>query len=88
MTFAVGWPLSARRAITTLPEKSATAIVEYIYAVIAQDPHRAGHVLHFELSGRHSSRRGDFRVIYEIDEDTTTVTIQAIGHRSDIYRPR
>ncbi|RIK09755.1 MAG: hypothetical protein DCC49_05510 [Acidobacteria bacterium] len=34
------------------------------------------------------SRRGDFRVIYRIDERDRTVYIESIAHRSDIYRTR
>ena len=88
MSYDVAWSSPARRAITNLPEKAATAVIEYIYATIADNPQRAGHQLHFELAGRYSARRGDFRVIYEIDHDRETITIQAIGHRSDIYRQR
>ncbi len=88
MSYAVGWSSAARRSIGTLAEKAATAVVEYIYAVVAENPHQAGHELHFELEGMHSARRGDFRVIYTIDDEATTVLIVAIGHRSDIYRPR
>ena len=86
MTFQVAWSSPARRAIANLPEKAATAIVEYIYGTIADNPRRAGHRLHLELAGRFSARRGDFRVVYEVDDDSETITIQAIGHRSDIYR--
>lgn len=88
MTYEVAWSSPARRAIAHLPQKVATAIVEYIYAAIADNPQRAGHPLRLELAGRYSARRGDFRVIYEIDDERTTITIQAIGHRSDIYRQR
>ena len=88
MSYAVVWSSPARRSIGTLPEKTATAIIEYVYAVVAEDPHRAGHALHFELVGIRSARRGDFRVVYEIDDVTSSITIAAIGHRSDIYRPR
>jgi mRNA-degrading endonuclease RelE of RelBE toxin-antitoxin system len=88
MTYHVAWSSPARRAISSLPEKAATAIVEFIYATIADNPQRSGHGLHLELAGQFSARRGDFRVIYEIGDDTETITIQAIGHRSDIYRPR
>jgi mRNA interferase RelE/StbE len=88
VSYDLAWSAPAKRAIQRLPEKVATAIIEYIYAVISENPQRAGHLLHFELEGVYSARRGDFRVIYMIDIDTNTVTIQAIGHRSDIYRPR
>jgi mRNA-degrading endonuclease RelE of RelBE toxin-antitoxin system len=36
----------------------------------------------------HSARRGDFRVIYQIDDHERIVTIVAIDHRSDVYRSR
>ncbi|CCH80139.1 Addiction module toxin, RelE/StbE family (fragment) [Nostocoides japonicum T1-X7] len=34
---------------------------------------------------RRSARRGDFRISYRVAD---TVTILAIEHRSDVYRPR
>ena len=42
--------------------------------------------LRFELEGKHSARRGDFSVIYEIDESQRVATAIAIDHRSDVYR--
>ena len=88
MSYAVVWSSPARRSIGTLAEKTATAVVEYVYTVVAENPQQAGHVLHFELEGMYSARRGDFRVIYKIDDTASTVLIVAIGHRSDIYRAR
>ena len=38
--------------------------------------------LRFELEGKHSANRGDYRVIYEIDEAAHAVLILAIDHRS------
>lgn len=38
-----------------------------------------------ELVGLHSARRGDYRVVYEV-VDNTTVGIVHIGRRSDVYR--
>jgi mRNA interferase RelE/StbE len=49
-------------------------------------PQWVGKALRFELEGLHSARRGDFRIVYRIDDDQ--VTILAIDHRADIYRPR
>ena len=47
-----------------------------------------GKPLRFELEGLHSARRGDYRVVYEIDQEQDEVTIIAIQHRSDVYRRR
>ena len=82
--FEVEWASGALRSLHRLPEKIASACVEFIYAGLAENPHRVGRSLRFDLEGKHSARRGDFRVIYEIDDDRRTVTVVAIDHRSDI----
>jgi mRNA-degrading endonuclease RelE of RelBE toxin-antitoxin system len=33
-------------------------------------------------------RRGSFRVLSEIDQDGRLVTVTAVQHRADVYRPR
>ncbi|HEY1914223.1 MAG TPA: type II toxin-antitoxin system RelE/ParE family toxin [Streptosporangiaceae bacterium] len=86
--FAVAWTPTSRRALTRLPEKAATAAVEFIYGSLAENPHRVGKPLKLGMEGLHSARRGDYRVIYRIDDEARTVTVMAIEHRSDAYRPR
>jgi mRNA interferase RelE/StbE len=86
--FAIAWTAASRRALTRLPEKAATAAVEFLYGSLAENPHRVGKPLKLGLEGLHSARRGDYRVIYRIDDNKRQVTVMAIEHRSDIYRPR
>jgi len=45
-----------------------------------------GKPLTLAMTGLHSSRRGDYRVIYAIDDDQRAVEIVAIEHRADVYR--
>lgn len=85
--FAIAWTAASRRALTRLPEKVATAVVEFLYGSLAASPHRVGKPLKLGLEGLHSARRGDYRVIYRIDDRQRQVTVVAIEHRSDIYRP-
>lgn len=85
--FDIAWSPSAVRDSARLPEKVAVAVVEFVYGALAENPRRVGHELRFELAG-HSANRGDYRVIYEIDDRERLVTILAIDHRSKIYRPR
>ena len=59
-----------------------------MYGSLAASPHRVGEPLRLGLEGLHSARRGDYRVTSRIDEDLRTVTVMAIEHRSDAYRPR
>jgi len=74
--------------LSRLPEKVATAAVEFAYGSLAAGPHRVGKPLRLELAGLHSARRGDYRVIYRIDDSTRRIDILAIEHRSDAYRSR
>jgi mRNA interferase RelE/StbE len=84
--FEVRWAAPARRALRRLPEKAATAAVEFIYGPLAGDPRRVGRPLRFELEGMHSAHRGDYRVVYRIDDRQRRIEVLAIGHRADIYR--
>jgi len=86
--YAVAWTPTSLRALARLPEKVATAAVEFIYGSLAETPRRVGKPLQLGLAGLYSARRGDYRVIYRIDDDLGTVTVMAIEHRSDVYRPR
>ncbi|MFN3218553.1 MAG: type II toxin-antitoxin system RelE family toxin [Acidimicrobiales bacterium] len=50
-------------------------------------PHRVGKPLRGDLAGLHNARVGAYRVVREIDDNEATVTVVAIDHRADIYRP-
>lgn len=86
--FTIAWTAPAQRSLRKLPEKVATAAVEFIYGSLASSPHRVGKPLRQELAGLHSARRGDYRVIYRINAEQHAIEIAAIEHRADAYRPR
>ena len=86
--YTIAWTAPGRRALARLPEKVATAAVEFLYGSLAASPHRVGKPLKLGLAGLYSARRGDYRVIYRIDDQHRLVDVVAIEHRSDVYRPR
>jgi mRNA interferase RelE/StbE len=86
--FAIAWTAASRWALTRLPEKVATAVAEFLYGSLASSPYRVGKPLKLGLEGLHSAQRGDYRVIYRVDDHQRQVTVLAIEHRSDVYRPR
>jgi mRNA interferase RelE/StbE len=86
--YGVAWAGPARHALARMPENVARAAIEFIYGRLAENPHRLGHTLRFDLEGLHSARRGDHRIVYRIDECEHRVVIEVIDHRGDIYRPR
>ncbi len=77
---------SVEHKLETIPEKFATAIVEFILGPLVENPHRVGRPLQRELLGLWSARRGIYRVIYEIDEKNLTIKVVRIDHRCDVYR--
>lgn len=84
MTSAAGRAPAAR-----LPEKVATAVYEFITGPLLENPHRLGKQLLLPpCEGMRSARRGAYRVLYFIEEETHTVTVAAIEHRADAYRSR
>jgi mRNA-degrading endonuclease RelE of RelBE toxin-antitoxin system len=78
----------ARRDLIKLPEKVATAAIEFLYGPVAENPYRTGAPLKLGLEGLHSARRGDHRIIYAIDDEHHVVRVVTIEHRSDVYRRR
>lgn len=88
MTYRVVYTSAARRALSErLPSSAATACVEFIASVLAENPRRIGKPLRGSLEGLYSARRGEFRVIYAIDDEEIVVLIVTIAHRRDAYRP-
>ena len=79
---------TARRQLTEhLPAAVATAAYEFIVGPLLDNPYRVGKQLRPPLDDRHSARRGTYRVIYRIDDDSRTVTVVDVAHRRDAYRP-
>ena len=76
----------ARRDLQRLPHKIAVAIVEFITGPLADNPHRLSKPLRGELASYRSARRGDYRVLFRIDEDRPVILIVAVNHRAHIYR--
>lgn len=86
--FEVAWTSAGRRSCNRLPEKVATAVVEFVYGSLAANPPRVGKPLKLNLEGLHSARREDYRVIYRIHGDRRRVDVIAVEHRADTYRAR
>ena len=77
---------AAKRAIERdLPEAVAAAVVDFLYGPLAEDPHRVGRPLRLQLEGYWSARRGQYRVIYSINDDEVLVRVVRISHRADVY---
>jgi mRNA-degrading endonuclease RelE of RelBE toxin-antitoxin system len=71
-----------------LPLAIAVAVGNFVRGPLLAEPYRVGKALTFDLDGYRAARRGDYRVIYRIDDDKHIVNVLRIEHRADVYRPR
>ncbi len=85
--YAIKWAEPAKRALP-LREQLTAAALELVYGPLSERPHGVGRPLRFEMEGLHSAHRGDYRVVYRIDDVRRVVFVEAIDHRADAYRRR
>ncbi|MDQ3756751.1 MAG: type II toxin-antitoxin system RelE/ParE family toxin [Actinomycetota bacterium] len=76
------------RHLDRLPAKVRAAAVELMLGSMAASPRRVGKPLVGDLFGLWSARRGDYRVGYEIDDESKVVIVHRVQHRRDVYRSR
>jgi mRNA-degrading endonuclease RelE of RelBE toxin-antitoxin system len=78
---------SAVRDLDRLPSKIAAACVEFVTATLPTNPYRMSKPLTEELTGFHSARRGDYRILFELLEEDRVLHVVRVAHRADAYRP-
>jgi mRNA interferase RelE/StbE len=76
---------TAERHLQRLPERIAAAVVEFITGPLIEEPERYGKSLAPPFEGLLSARRGNYRIVYRIEEKT--VSVLRVAHRSHVYRP-
>ena len=62
--------------------------MNFITGDLLEERLRVGKPLGQELAGMFAARRGQYRVVYQIDDEAKTVTVLDVDHRRDIYRQR
>jgi mRNA interferase RelE/StbE len=66
-------------------DKKAIPLIKSAIARLSDNPRPQGYK---KLKGEdaYRIRIGDYRVIYEINDDRIIVTVVSVGHRKDIYK--
>jgi len=77
---------SVWRDVERIPKKDLKKILARMES-LRDDPRSAGNV---KLSGLeyYRIRQGDYRIVYEIDDSHSIVTIAKVGHRGNVYRKK
>lgn len=66
----------------------AWVVYEFVQGPLLAAPYRVGKPLAVPLAGTFGAPRGSFRVLYEVEEATRTVTVLGVQHRAEVYRRR
>jgi mRNA interferase RelE/StbE len=88
MTYRVEFTAIARRDVGRLPDRIAWAVLEFCDGPLAETPYRVGKPLIGDLTGLHSARRGEYRIIYAIHDDTVVVEVAYVRRRTGVHRRR
>jgi mRNA interferase RelE/StbE len=86
--YAINFTPAARRRLDKLPLPAATALHEHLTGPVAENPYRLGKPLDSPFDDVRTTRRGDYRALYTVDDHEHIVTVLAVAHRRDAYRPR
>ncbi len=85
MSYRIGVKKSAAKALKKIPKADRKRIVNKIDSLAESLPNPDT----TKMKGKnpfHKVRVGNYRIVYEIQDDVLLILIVKVGHRKDIYR--
>jgi mRNA interferase RelE/StbE len=76
---------AARKQLALLPTFIHNKIIEDISS-LTSSPRPAGCKKLKGYKGSYRIRIGDYRIIYEVEDNALRILVIAVGHRKDIYK--
>ena len=88
MVWTIEYADTAERALRKIDQSVARRIVDYLEKRLAarEDPRELGKALTGPMGGLWQYRIGDDRVIADVQDQTVTILVLRVGHRSTVYR--
>lgn len=86
--YVVSLSSAAVRSLRAMPPRMAEPLVRFTFEGLAENPRRRGKPLVGDFTGLWSARRGDYRVLYDVDDEARVAAVIRIAHRSEATRPR
>jgi len=83
LTFTVRWSRQAERFLGKLPRQIAHRIVSKVNTIREEPFH---FLEHYEGVGIFKLRVGRYRLLVDVDLKTSTISVQTLGHRRNIYK--
>jgi mRNA interferase RelE/StbE len=85
MTYRVEFAPAAARQLRKL-DPSARRRIQAAVELLADEPRPSGATKLVGGAGEWRVRTGDYRIVYEIEDQVLLVLVVAVGHRREIYR--
>ncbi|MCT1477882.1 type II toxin-antitoxin system RelE/ParE family toxin [Microbacterium sp. p3-SID336] len=85
MTYRIEIAAAARRQLRKL-DPQARRRVQAAIELLADEPRPPAATMLINSDGAWRVRVGDYRVIYDIEDDRLIVLVLAAGHRREVYR--
>ncbi len=85
MSYRIAVKRSAAKALKNIPNPDRKRMIEKIDSLAENLPNPEI----TKLKGNnpfHKIRTGDYRIIYEVQQEVLVILIVKVGHRKDIYR--
>jgi mRNA interferase RelE/StbE len=86
MSYEIIIPKTVQRQINKLPINERNTILKSL--VNLQENTRPTNSLKMKNSSGYRLRVGEYRVLYDINDQAQLITLRRIGHRRDIYREK
>ncbi|MGY5765172.1 type II toxin-antitoxin system RelE family toxin [Brachybacterium sp. DNPG3] len=85
MAYSISYAPSAAKVIRKLDRSTARRLLEAIDG-LAFDPRPPGCIQLKGGGGEFRIRVGDYRVVYDVQDDELVVLVLRVGHRREAYR--
>jgi mRNA interferase RelE/StbE len=85
MAYAIQFKPAALRQLEKLPRSMRNRVATNI-ETLADDPFPAGCKKLSGLPDTWRVRIGDYRVIYQVQDEVLLILVLTVGHRRDVYR--
>ena len=83
--FEIKYRKSVEKDLRLLPSPIRKALISKII-LLAEEPLPVGAVKLQGATNLYRIRKGDYRILYEINNQEVVVIIIKVGHRRDVYR--
>ena len=84
MSYSISIKKSALKALSKIESAQRQQLVDAIEKLKTNPA--AGSVLKGEFSGLRRIRIGDYRIVYEVQNEQLVILVIRIAHRRDVYR--